>query len=1398
MSDKYFISLLIPGMKCQGDTLDKLSLGGSETAGVSMARALAKLGHIVKVFSNCDSPGEYDGTIYLPIDRFQEHFERIPGDVAIVQRTPEPFVARSSQKLHLLWCHDLALGRQAPAYRSVCWNVDKFITVSKWMGEQYKKNFGLPSELIYASRNGIDLFRFPKIDLNKKMRKRLVYSARPERGLDVLLDRIFPELLKRDPEFELALFGYDNQVEHLREFYASLAQRAKQFGDKVRFMGNLNKTHLYRAYSLFGIYAYPTPSPKFSDFSEVSCISAMEAMAAGMPIVTSNRGALSETIPEKAGTLIEGNSVSDEYLNNFVEAILHYAHDDQAYIEAAKAGIEHAQSLSWDGVAEDWTEQIGKWLAERNNDRVRLAYHFYRRSDIFAAKKALEDQTSVAAETLRKKIDGEYSFIESEEAFRFHYLKGGEATDKRLSSSPLEAFLPNLESSTEPRFHIIREYLARHEECKLILDYGCGHGWSTIYLGNQLGPSRSWVGVDIDPGAVKWACTFAGKFGKPGVSYTFVEGDHRTKLQQDGQFDVAIVSEVLEHCIDPFSTIEAVEKKIKPGGIMIVTVPFGPSEYHTENWHTFRNHLWEFDAHDLKDIFGSKPHYAVSSGAIYPNPTTGEMIGYHFITYAADHKSVGQIDWDRKLRLQCPRETISASIIAGRGADLTLGWCLNSIKPYVDEIVIADTGLNEIGKLIAEKFGAKLIPGSDPLQKGFETPRNEALDHCSMDWVLWIDTDERLLSGENLMKYLHKSIWHGLSIKQHHFAIDAGFRPDMPVRCYRRGPYAREGSELNGKVMRHYGCVTPDTMIVGNPNFLPISEIVLGAKIRTHTGKYNEVSKIWKYDIEDELLEIQAIGGTESLKITKDHELFAIKTKRCPYEAKWNIRCYNCRKSREGRCSFEFYKKYQLGKIPAGELEPGDILVYPIDRRVIISETKKISDHAKSGKLEGAGSKFSWYLENGYWIKGSAGSGFCKKVKDELEITPELMRLIGYMISYGGIGNVKFGIFFSGKELHYAKDACTLLRKLGLKPTIKRKKGGAIWSVRAECRPFCEWFHGEFGRKSRNKSLPHWAMTLPIDHQTELLRGLWRGDGSVEGEKESSYKKGSLVRYCTRSRILAYQVRELLLRQNLTCRLAWGKHSHVYEIHARIAGKKFLDWQMPDHPKRANPRSWIDGDLLHMKIRRIKTFQYKGPVYDVTVPGDHSFVFGGVAGSNCIHEHPELELNAGPGDVLVLPDVHIAHIGYLDESIRKDRFRRNTPLLIADQKRYPERLLQKHFMMRDNMLLVGYELSQSNGRMTSRAKALAEETIELYQKYFLGKQRYASIDSLQYYTQALQVLGQGIDVAFHIATARDGIGDTINGAVSPTVARFADIDEAKIELNYLLDQKLQPFKVEMW
>jgi hypothetical protein len=87
-----------------------------------------------------------------------------------------------------------------------------------------------------------------------------------------------------------------------------------------------------------------------------------------------------------------------------------------------------------------------------------------------------------------------------------------------------------------------------------------------------------------------------------------------------------------------------------------------------------------------------------------------------------------------------------------------------------------------------------------PLEVGFETARNAVLDRCTGDWVLMIDSDERLIGGDALSRYLRSNIFHTYSIRQHHLAIDAHWKPDMPGRLFRRGPY-RDG----GQVMRFRG-----------------------------------------------------------------------------------------------------------------------------------------------------------------------------------------------------------------------------------------------------------------------------------------------------------------------------------------------------------------------------------------------------------------------------------------------------------------------------------------------------------------------------------------------------------------------------------------------------------------
>ena len=57
------VSIVVPGIPFTGDTFEKLSIGGSESAGYYMARALDARGHRVTVFTNTDKPSR-TGEIY--------------------------------------------------------------------------------------------------------------------------------------------------------------------------------------------------------------------------------------------------------------------------------------------------------------------------------------------------------------------------------------------------------------------------------------------------------------------------------------------------------------------------------------------------------------------------------------------------------------------------------------------------------------------------------------------------------------------------------------------------------------------------------------------------------------------------------------------------------------------------------------------------------------------------------------------------------------------------------------------------------------------------------------------------------------------------------------------------------------------------------------------------------------------------------------------------------------------------------------------------------------------------------------------------------------------------------------------------------------------------------------
>ena len=970
---KYFISMMVPGMAFNGESLDHQSLGGSETAGLQMAFALARLKHSVRLFCNCQSVHVKDGVQFIPVDMWGMAFQSAPTDIAIVQRTPEPFMTPGLSKLNILWAHDLPSARLADRFRGGMWNIDNVFVLSEFMRARYEKVVQLNKQELFVTRNGIDLSLRPNEPVTRDL-KQLVYSARPERGLDVLLDKIFPELLKRDHEYKLTIYGYDNPVDHMRDFYAACHQRIDALPN-CNFGGTLNKRDLYKAYSGAGVYVYPTPSPTAPEFAEISCISIMEAQMCGLPVVTTDVGALPETLHGEAGRIVAYEPVlgwSDNTIGDFCGQI-EGLQDASKWEHSSLAGQKHAASLSWDAVAEEWTERFTQELVRFNDDPVRLAHHLYRRSDIFAAKAALEGAEGEAAYDLRDTIARDYAFAESHEALVAHYTEYGKTTDAHLTK---QLDLGNInqdliDNNQEQRFHRVADVIEANPGISSVYDHGCGHGWSTMYLANRFaktGRKMLWKGVDIDPGAIIWAKKIKDKFADDPVGVTFA-----TK-SGNKIYDAAICMDVLEHCIDPVAELQKVESRVKKDGLVIITVPFGPSEYGTNNWVNFKNHLWEFDSHDINDMLEKKTGLTVSVCPDHPNAATGEPVGFHLIVYKADHEPIGAIDMDRKLRLQRPRNTLSVNIVAGPGAEKTLEWCLSSVGGIADEIIIADTGMNPLALAIADTHpNVTIIPGSNPLEHGFETPRNEALAASSMDFVLWIDTDERLLMPSALTKYLRSNRWNGYSLRQNHFTVDGDLKVDLPVRLFRR----------NGK-MRFFGM---------------------------------------------------------------------------------------------------------------------------------------------------------------------------------------------------------------------------------------------------------------------------------------------------------------------------------------------------------------------------------------------------------------------------IHEHPEEGLNEGPGHIVVTSDIHIAHVGYLDEPTRRERFARNTPLMIKDREKYPDRLLQKFFIMRDDVLMARYLAEANGGRLTAEAHGMLQEVKDLYRKHFAGGCKYMGVEPMPYYTEALAMLGEGVEVTFDVSAQRDGIGDQLNGG---TRMRFATLDEAKVELSNRLEQKIEPLMKEHW
>ncbi len=81
-----------------------------------------------------------------------------------------------------------------------------------------------------------------------------------------------------------------------------------------------------------------------------------------------------------------------------------------------------------------------------------------------------------------------------------------------------------------------------------------------------------------------------------------------------------------------------------------------------------------------------------------------------------------------------------------RDEEDNMAACLTSIKPWVDEMIVVDTGSVDRTVEIARECGARVehFEWCD----SFSAARNESLKHATGDWIFWMDADD-VIDAEN-------------------------------------------------------------------------------------------------------------------------------------------------------------------------------------------------------------------------------------------------------------------------------------------------------------------------------------------------------------------------------------------------------------------------------------------------------------------------------------------------------------------------------------------------------------------------------------------------------------------------------------------------------------------------
>lgn len=187
------------------------------------------------------------------------------------------------------------------------------------------------------------------------------------------------------------------------------------------------------------------------------------------------------------------------------------------------------------------------------------------------------------------------------------------------------------------RQELIKELLVS-EKPKNILDIGCGTGETISFL-KTVFPEAKFFGVDVSTQAVK---------------YTKARGHHAKVADAlhlpfaPNSFDAVLLLDVIEHIKKDVAVIKEAKRVLKPGGIIVITVPALQLIWSAHD--TNQGHFRRYTRHRLREL-ANKNKLKVSFLSYFNFLLSSAIIPIRLLSRLAPLKRMGEYDSRLNYRL---------------------------------------------------------------------------------------------------------------------------------------------------------------------------------------------------------------------------------------------------------------------------------------------------------------------------------------------------------------------------------------------------------------------------------------------------------------------------------------------------------------------------------------------------------------------------------------------------------------------------------------------------------------------------------------------------------------------------------------------------------------------------